>query len=103
MIRKKSVVIWAFAAFAGMLFSVTPNVQGGDGGRLRLDGAWLVSNPEIGIRGLETITSIDPSGRRAVSFAYHTVWRCHDWRIVSKCRLPLRWHRRTGNDKPLDR
>lgn len=65
MIRKKSVVIWAFAAFAGMLFSVTPNVQGGDGGRLRLDGAWLVSNPEIGIRGLETITSIDPSGRRA--------------------------------------
>jgi hypothetical protein len=63
MMSKKNVLIWAFAAFAGMLFSVTPNVQGGDNGRVRYDGAWLVTGPP-GIRFLETITSLDPSGRR---------------------------------------
>lgn len=70
MIRKKSVVIWAFAAFAGVLLAVTPNLQGGDKGRIRFDGAWLVSNPEIGIRGVEHISSIDPSGKR-LSFTVH--------------------------------
>ncbi len=63
MFHKKSVAIWAFAALAGMMFSPAPNARGEDEGRLRLDGAWLVTNPEVGIRGLETITSIDPSGR----------------------------------------
>ena len=64
MMSKKNVLIWAFAAFAGMLFAVAPNVQGDGGGRVRLDGAWLVTSP-AGIRGVETITALDPSGRRS--------------------------------------
>ena len=64
MMNKKNVLIWAFAAFAGMLFAVAPNVQGDRGGRVRLDGAWLVTSP-AGIRGVETITALDPSGRRS--------------------------------------
>jgi hypothetical protein len=64
MMSKKNVLIWAFAAFAGMLFAVAPNVQGDAGGRVRLDGAWLVTSP-AGIRGVETITALDPSGKSA--------------------------------------
>jgi len=31
-----------------------------------MDGAWLVSNPDVGVRGVETISSKGPSGRTAV-------------------------------------
>lgn len=64
MMSKKNLLIFAVVASAGMLFSVTSDVESGGQGRHRLDGAWLVSNPDVGIRGLETVTSIDPSGLR---------------------------------------
>jgi hypothetical protein len=73
MMSKKNVLIWAFAAFAGMLFAVAPNVQGDDGA-YRLEGAWLRTstlppfpiplNPTI--RQTVTFTPTVPSGKRAL-------------------------------------
>lgn len=65
MMRKKHVLIWVFAIFAGMLLAVAPHVQADkdDHGRVRLAGSWLVTSP-AGIRGSETMSALDPSGRR---------------------------------------
>jgi hypothetical protein len=63
MTRKRHLLMWVFAIFAGMLFAVAPQVQGDDEGRVRFEGAWLVTNP-IGIRFVETVSPIDPTGNR---------------------------------------
>ncbi len=69
MMRKKHFLIWAFAIFAGVLIAVAPPVQGkndddqGEDDGYSLAGSWLVTSP-VGIRGVETITALDPSGRR---------------------------------------
>ena len=63
--RRKDLSMWVFAVCAGMLFAIAPHVQGDDddGGRISLEGSWLVTSP-LGIRGVETMTPLDSSGRR---------------------------------------
>ena len=73
MISKKSVVIWVFAAFAGMLFAIAPHVQGedGDNGSYRLEGSWVRTStlppplPTPTVRAWFTLTPTVPSGKVA--------------------------------------
>jgi hypothetical protein len=66
MIRRRIALMGGFAIVAGAFLVLGPYVWADDdNGRIRFDGGWLISSPEIGIRGLETISSIDPAGRTA--------------------------------------
>jgi hypothetical protein len=71
MISKKTAVMaalaittWAFLAFGPLGDQA---YGGGENGKaIKAGGAWLVVNQELGIRGLQTVSPIDPSGKRAV-------------------------------------
>ena len=69
MYPRKTITMAAFAAVLA-LFLFSPLPAAGDGFQgwfptYRLEGAWLVVNPAVGIRGLETLIPQDLLGRKA--------------------------------------
>ena len=72
MFSKKIAVLAALATMIGafLVFGPMQGDQayggGAQGNAIKAGGAWLVVNQELGIRGLQTVSPIDPSGKRAV-------------------------------------
>jgi hypothetical protein len=73
MTSKKTSLLAAIAIVAGAFLALGPlgdQAYGGaeKGEAIKAGGAWLLVNQQYGIRGVQTVSPIDPSGKRAVSY-----------------------------------